>query len=251
MSRRRAVEALLAWLRCLGRHELRLHMVLAALALALFVFMKVASEVREGEAISLDRALLLELRNPADLSDPIGPRWLEEMGRDFTALGGVGPLVLLNVGVVGYLLLARRPQTALFVAASTSGAAALSVALKSLFVRARPELVPHLSLVDSSSFPSGHSMLAATVYLTLGALLARVEPRRSVKAYLLSWALVLAILVGLSRVYVGVHWPSDVLAGWAAGAAWAALSWLTARALQRRGALEATGPEPSGEVGPR
>lgn len=211
-----------------------------AIALGVFVFMKVESEIREGDVAALDRAVLLSLRNPADRSDPLGPRWLEEMGRDFTALGGTGLLTLVTLMGVGYLFLGRKPRSALYVASSIISATVLELVLKELFARPRPALVPHLSHVISPSFPSGHSMLAAAVYLTLGALLARVEKRLIVKAYVLAWALLLAVLVGVSRVYLGVHWPTDVLAGWAAGAAWAALSWLLARALQRCGTLEST-----------
>jgi undecaprenyl-diphosphatase len=153
---------------------------------------------------------------------------------------------------VGHLLLARKPRAAAFVGASVTGALLLSLGLKHLFHRPRPDLVPHLSYVVSSSFPSGHSMLSAAVYLTLGALLARLQANFVLKAYVLLWALFLAFLIGVSRVYVGVHWPSDVLGGWAAGATWAALCWLLARRLQRRGEVESptagtTGPNAEGE----
>src|SRR5690606_38333906 len=119
--------------------------------------MQVASEVREGDVADLDRAQLLSLRKPADLADPVGPRWFEEMAWDFTALGGTGFLVLLTLGIAGYLLLIGRARTSLFVATSISGATALAAALKAVYARPRPALVPHLSYVESSSFPSGHS----------------------------------------------------------------------------------------------
>jgi undecaprenyl-diphosphatase len=211
---------------------------LAVVAAGVLAFAAITSEVLEGDTQAFDRALLLALRSRGDATDPIGPRWLEEVGRDLTALGGVAVLTLLSLAVIGYLLLLRRPRAAALVVSSVLGALALSMVLKALFGRPRPELVPHLSYVVTSSFPSGHAMLAAAVFLTLGALLARLQQRLMVKAYILLWAVILTLLVGVSRVYVGVHWPSDVLAGWAAGATWASLCWVVARRLQRRSQLE-------------
>lgn len=226
-------------LKWLGQHELGSLLAIGAVSLGTWVFIVIADEVGEGETENLDRKILLSLRTPGDLSDPLGPAWLEEIGRDLTALGGIAGLCLLTIAVVGHLLLAHKPRAAAFVGASVSGALLLSLALKRLFNRPRPDLVPHMSEVLTSSFPSGHSMLSAAVYLTLGALLARLQASLTLKAYILLWALFLAFLIGVSRVYVGVHWPSDVLAGWAAGASWAAACWLLARALQRRGEVEA------------
>lgn len=229
-------------LRWIGRHELGSVLSVIALALGTWVFAEVADEVREGGAEGVDRMLLLALRSPEDLADPIGPHWLEEMGRDITALGGFTVLTLLTTLLVGYLLLVHKARAALLVLTSVLGAVAVSYLLKGTFGRARPTLVPHLVVVNSASFPSGHAMLSAAVYLTLGALLARLQSRLMVKAYVLLCAMLLSLLVGVSRVYVGVHWPTDVLAGWAAGAAWAALCWLVARRLQRRGAVEPAAP---------
>jgi undecaprenyl-diphosphatase len=115
---------------------------------------------------------------------------------------------------------------------------AVTTVLKNWFDRPRPTVVPHLSIVSTSSFPSGHSTLAATIYLTLGALLGRFVRERRLRAYFLIVALVLSLLVGVSRVYMGVHYPTDVFAGWTAGLAWALICRLVARALQQRGAVE-------------
>jgi undecaprenyl-diphosphatase len=117
----------------------------------------------------------------------------------------------------------------------------LSTGLKMGFERPRPDLVPHATQVYTASFPSGHAMLSAVTYLTLGALLSRVQRRRRVKAFFLGLALTLTLLIGLSRVYLGVHWPSDVLAGWCIGAAWASLCWFVALQLQRSGQVEEPG----------
>lgn len=212
--------------------------VLGFSAAAFYLFIAVADEVMEGEAGSLDREILLALRTPGDRSDPLGPPWLEETMRDFTALGGTGVLTLLTLLVLAFLMMTRKRHAALLVAFSVAGGTALSQVLKWGFDRPRPDLVPHGMAVYSQSFPSGHAMLSAVVYLTLGALLARTQARTRVKVFLLASAAVLTVIVGISRIYLGVHWPTDVLGGWALGAAWASACWLLMLWLQRKGEVE-------------
>ncbi|MDI4665738.1 phosphatase PAP2 family protein [Xanthobacter autotrophicus] len=219
--------------------------VLGFIAVAFYVFVKVADEVVEGDTGRLDRDLILALRNPADPSDPLGPPWLEEMMRDFTAMGGTGVLTLLTILVVLFLLMTRKRHSALLVAFSVAGGTALSQLLKWGFDRPRPDFVPHGMSVYSQSFPSGHAMLSAVVYLTLGALLARTQARTRVKVYLLGAAAALTVIVGVSRIYLGVHWPTDVLGGWALGAAWAFSCWLLMVWLQRRGEVEGESAMPT------
>lgn len=211
---------------------------LGALSLFAWAFVKLADEVIEGETDAFDRTILLALRNPGDLSDPIGPAWFEEAARDVTGLGGHAVLVLVTLASLAYLLMARKRSAALLLLAAVVGGMLLSTLLKLGFERPRPDLVPHGARVYTASFPSGHAMLSAATYLTLGALLARVEQRRRIKVFLLGLGVLLTVLVGMSRVYLGVHWPSDVLAGWCGGAAWASLCWFVALQLQRRGQVE-------------
>ncbi|MBP1149964.1 phosphatase PAP2 family protein [Methylocaldum sp. RMAD-M] len=206
-------------------------------------FIELADEVAEGQTRAVDTAILLALRNPADPTDPIGPRWVEEMFRDFTALGGVGVIVFITLGVAGYLALLRKRRTVLLLAIAVVGGLLVNTLLKLGFDRPRPDLVPHGAYVYTASFPSGHAMLATATYLTLGALLARVLPDRRTKFFVLTMAVVLCLLVGFSRVYLGVHWPSDVAAGWMIGAAWALIWWLVARWLQRERIVEETETE--------
>jgi undecaprenyl-diphosphatase len=201
-------------------------------------FIELADGVRDGDTQRFDDWAVRAMRRADDPSQPIGPRWLPEVGRDLTALGGVAVLTLTTVFVAGYLLIVRKYHAMWLVLAATLGGLLISTLLKHLIDRARPDLVPHLSHVYTSSFPSGHSMLSAVVYLTLGALLTRLASERRVKLYFLAAALLLTFLVGVSRVYMGVHYPTDVLAGWTAGLVWALLCWLVARYLQRRGAVE-------------
>jgi undecaprenyl-diphosphatase len=212
----------------------------------LWAFMEIADEVGDGEAISLDATILLALRNPQDLGDPIGPAWMEEMARDVTALGSTFMLVFVTAIVIIFLMLSRRWGAAAFAFVSVAGGTTISTLLKAGFDRPRPDLVPHGMDTFTASFPSGHSLLSAVTYLTLGALLMRVDQRAHVRAYFLFVGIAIALLVGMSRVYLGVHWPSDVAAGWAIGAAWATLCWAVMIVLQNRGAVEAPDDEKRG-----
>ena len=180
----------------------------------------------------------MALRTPGNLADPIGPKWLEEMMRDFTALGSTGVLTVMVLAIAGFLAMTRKGHAALLVLVSVGGGVLISQTMKWAYARPRPDLVPHGAEVFTASFPSGHSMMSAVVYLTLGALLARTQPDRAVKAYILAMAVLLTVLVGVSRVYLGVHWPTDVLAGWALGGLWALICLAVMQWLQARGQVE-------------
>jgi undecaprenyl-diphosphatase len=215
--------------------------VFALAATSLFAFVYVADEMLEGSTRSFDKRVLLFFRNPQDMSDPIGPRWFEEVMRDITALGGTAVLTLLTLFVTLFLILSGKRRSAFLIAGSVALGTLLSTVLKLAFDRPRPDLVPHGMDVYTLSFPSSHAMMSALVYLTLGALFARTQASVRVRVFLIVSAILLTSLIGVSRVYLGVHWPTDVLAGWAVGSCWALLSWLLARRLQREGPVEPPG----------
>ncbi|WP_146567803.1 phosphatase PAP2 family protein [Posidoniimonas corsicana] len=206
--------------------------LIGALVLAsagVWAFCEIADEVVEGESHEMDKRLVLALRNADDLSDPVGPKWFEEMVRDITALGGVAVVTLTAVIAVVFLWVLDKRQQAVLLLAALVGGFLLSYGMKALFDRPRPNLTPHGSYVYTRSFPSGHAMVAACAYLSLGAVLAELVRPRALKFFLLAVAIGLTIAIGASRVYLGVHWPTDVLAGWAAGGAWALGCWAVAR----------------------
>jgi undecaprenyl-diphosphatase len=219
---------------------------LALVGLSLFLFIHLASEVVEGDTMSYDRAILLALRVPGKPWQPIGPHWLLTAVTALTALGSRTNLTLITALVVFYLFAAKRPATAAFVIAAVAGGSLLSALLKLAFERPRPLIVPHLIGADSPSFPSGHALNSSVTFLTLGLLLAKTEQRRAVRIYLISAAILLSILIGCSRVYLGVHWPSDVVAGWCVGSAWALACALIAEHFQRRRSLPNNAPPRSG-----
>jgi undecaprenyl-diphosphatase len=230
------LETAARWVR--GNVELGALFVLALAITGVWAFAELADEVVEGTTRNLDRDLLLLLRTPGNLDDPIGPDWVEEIMRDVTAMGGIAVLTLATLAVAGFFLLQRKLASTLYLLVAVGGGLLLSTVAKEAFDRPRPDLVPYGSIVHTASFPSGHSMLAAVVYLTLGVLVARTLPQRRLKVYVLSLATLVTIVVGVSRVYLGVHWPSDVLVGWLAGVAWACLCMLGTRWLARRGDVE-------------
>jgi undecaprenyl-diphosphatase len=198
----------------------------------LFAFGFIAQEMAKGKTLAFDRAVMLALRSSADPSVPIGPTWLPEAARDVTSLGSIAVLVIVTLAAVGYLFLAGKSAVAWLMLIAVVGGIALSDLLKFAFARARPDVVTPLARVFTTSFPSGHAALSAITYLTIGTILARSQPSSPISLYFMSVAVFLTVLVGVSRIYLGVHYPTDVLAGWCIGAAWAMGCWAIMTYLQ-------------------
>lgn len=240
------VKRVLEFWRRAGWNEPVLLLAVGVFCIAVWAFLELAEDAPEGDYERIENQILLAFRQPNDAATSIGPWWLPEVGRDITALGSAVVLTLVTLAVIGFLLMRRRFRTAVLVVLATAGGYGINSALKEHFERGRPEVVPHLVEEISMSFPSGHSMVGAATYLTLGVLLGQTVARRREKIYFIATALVLSFLIGVSRVYLGVHYPTDVLAGWAAGIAWAMLCWAVATWLQLRGAIR-TPSETDGE----
>lgn len=230
-----------AWLRFgrLDRKELTWLFAGLAISLLLFGFVSLAGEVMEGDTQAFDTRILQALRDPADPAKPIGPDWIEGPLLDLTSVGGPTVLGLVVLVVAGFLMLQTRYRTAVVVLITTATGDALNTGMKHLFNRPRPTIVPHMRVVYSTSFPSGHAMESAIVYLTLAAILMRASDSRLTKMYILGIAVLLTTLVGVSRVYLGVHYPTDVLGGWIIGFMWALICSLAARRFEGTAQLEA------------
>lgn len=223
-----AVQHIWQWVR---RFEARVLIGLVLAAGALWAFLNIADEMVEGETQDIDRQIILALREPGDLDDPIGSMNIEEAVRDITALGGTTLVAVVTLVSVLAFLFHKKRLHALVMAVVVLAAWASSSGTKALFARPRPDLVPHEAFVYSASFPSGHSTMSTAAFLTLAMLVASLEPRRRSKALAYIVAAFFVIGVGFSRVYLGVHWPTDVLAGWCLGSAWALAGWIALKAL--------------------
>jgi undecaprenyl-diphosphatase len=215
---------------------------LLAIACLLFAFGLVAQVVVEGKSSAFDRAIILAFREPGNLSAPIGPAWVEEAARDVTSLGSIAVLVIITAAVAGYLFLARKQAAARLMLFAVFGGIALSDLLKFAFARPRPDFVAPAARVFTTSFPSGHATLSAITYLTIAALLARSQSSPKIGRYFIVLAALLTILIGMSRIYLGVHYPTDVVGGWCIGAAWALGCWELMARLQHGGRVEGPGP---------
>lgn len=217
------------------RLEIWLLLALAAFGGGLWVVLQLASEVKEGETGAFDRALLLALRTPGDAHYPIGPRWVQESARDMTALGGFTVLAIITIAAVAVLLIYGRRTRALVFGMTVLAAQIAAEVVKAIIARPRPDLVSHLDLTYSTSFPSGHAVMSPVVYFTLALMIAEGEIRQSARVMLMGGAVLLVVAIGVSRIYLGVHWPTDVIGGWALGSAVALSSWLVVRRLQPGG----------------
>ena len=230
-----------AWrkLRTLEHRELSWLLVGLGACVMVWIFLSLSAEVAEGETQAFDVRILQALRKADDPSLPIGPAWMESVLLDLTALGSPTVLALVVLAVTGFLLLQTRYWTALFVMVTVASGEVVSSAMKQLFSRPRPTVVPHLREAFSTSFPSGHAMTSAIVYLTLGAMMMRVSEGRLTKLYCFALALLLTMVAGISRVFLGVHYPTDVIAGWIIGFVWASICWLVAQHFEVRSGIRA------------
>ena len=192
--------------------------------------------------MTFDRQIILALRNPANPSVPIGPAWLQEAARDITSLGSNIVLGIITFAVAGYLFLVHKPSVAWSMLIAVLGGGALNNLLKVAFARPRPDFSIRAVRVFTTSFPSGHATLSAITYLTIGALLARTYPSLTMSLYFMSLAIFLTVLIGLSRIYLGVHYPTDIFGGWCIGAAWAMGCWVLMAWLQNTGQVEPPSP---------
>jgi undecaprenyl-diphosphatase len=208
-------------------------------ATLLLTFGFIADEVMEGSTAKLDQSIILLFRSGSDnLSGPIGPPWVREMARDITSLGSVVVLGIVSLAVVAYLLLAGARAAALLMLVSVLGGLAINSLLKIQFARPRPDLFVPAAKVFTASFPSGHAALSAITYMTLAAVLARMTASPRLRYYFMSVAIAITFLIGVSRVYLGVHYPTDILAGWCIGSAWALVCWAIMTRLQDKGRIE-------------
>ncbi len=207
--------------------------LLAALIVCLLIFTATVALALGGTAQHFDEAVLRALRQGGDLSAPVGPDWLLRFMREITALAGTPVLTVATIVLTGWFAVRREWAALAILLAAVLGETLLANGLKALFDRARPHIAPALVHVTGHSFPSGHSTSAAAIYLTMAALIARKVKQRAARLYVFGAAIALALIVGASRVYLGVHYPTDVLAGLSLGAAWAATVGIAARRLRR------------------
>jgi|TARA_R110002124_G_scaffold26251_4_gene94353 undecaprenyl-diphosphatase len=233
MTRTTAPEILTRLLR-LARTELALLGGLLVVALGVWAFAGLADETGEPGGQAFDQAILAAMRPNSDPSDAWGPWWLQVAAGDVTALGGIAVLGLFATAAVGFLLIQGKRLSALMLVLGLAGGVVLSEGLKGVFERARPPALFQSVETINASFPSGHALLSTVFYLTVGVLLARTLPRRRLKTFVLGTAVLIALLVGATRVYLAAHWATDVLAGWSVGAAWAMSLWVAASLIERR-----------------
>lgn len=200
--------------------EIRVIGGLLLLSLLFLGALIVGSRALMGDAKIFDWAIVLALRNPLNITDPLGPDWFESITVDLGYLGSVTVVGAIALAAMGYLLLVRRRDLAILILAAVSGTALVTTVLK--FAVARPGINLAMMRFDTStfSFPSGHAALSAALYLTLAALVARAQSQQVMKYYVLGLACALTLIIGASRVFNTVHFPTDVLAGWSVGAAW-------------------------------
>jgi undecaprenyl-diphosphatase len=217
-----------------ARTEIAALTALFVAALGVMTFIEIADDMTEADGQAFDQQVLALLRPYADdPGRPWGPWWLKEAAADITSLGGISVLGLFALIVIVFLLSQRKWLSSLLLALGLVGGVMLSEGLKAVFERERPPQLMQAVETINASFPSGHALLATVFYLSIAVMLTRAFPRQRFKIFVLGVGILMALLVGLTRIYLGAHWATDVFAGWAVGSAWAMVLWLVAYGVAR------------------
>jgi undecaprenyl-diphosphatase len=217
-----------------ARTEMAALTALLVAALGVMSFIEIADDMTEADGQALDQQVLALMRPYADdPGRPWGPWWLKEAAADITSLGGISVLGLFALIVIVFLLSQRKWLSSLLLALGLIGGVVLSEGLKAVFERERPPAAMQAVETLNASFPSGHALLSTVFYLSVAVMLTRAFPRQRFKIFVLGVGIVMALLVGLTRIYLGAHWATDVFAGWAVGSAWAMVLWLVAYGVAR------------------
>lgn len=237
LIRRLSKQIIAAWKQRVGAKVLPLLTTvrlagLGLAAIALWVFAKIAEEVLEKETQAFDTSVLLSIER---LHTP----WLDPIMLFLTGLGDPTILVSVCVGVSLFLVWRKQRSEAMTIASAAIGALGLNLLLKNLFARARPQLWERVVDVRYYSFPSGHAMLSMVIYGLVGYLLA--SRFRTWRRTIATVTTVFILLIGFSRLYFGVHWLTDVIAGYAAGMVWLVTCVLSLEIWRQRSQLKSKG----------
>lgn len=209
--------------------EIQALLIWFSIATALWAFFYLGAEIGEGDTGTFDRRLISLLRTSDSVGEPIGPAWFKDSMRDVTALGGFTFLVLMTIVVVLSLLFHRKRREGIIVAATAIGAQFSIEIFKLLYDRPRPgRLLPPIHAY-TASFPSGHTTESTALFLIVATVIATLEAKDNTKILAYTVAIFVIVAIGFSRVYLGMHWPTDVLGGWVLGTVWALVAWIVLR----------------------
>ncbi|WP_293797384.1 phosphatase PAP2 family protein [uncultured Bosea sp.] len=200
-------------------------------AVAALIFLGLALLIVSGHSFSVDTTLIMLFRDAANPAVPLGPAWFHEAVRDMTALGSFVGLFFMALTATLALWLCGYRHLAIGLVVSLVAAFLASTVLKIAIARQRPDIVEHAALTFTASFPSGHAFLSAATLLTIASFVGLATRRTDIARFCMVMAVILTGLIGLSRIYLGVHWPTDVLGGWCLGMVWSsvATAWLGRR----------------------
>ena len=202
--------------------------VWSVMIIGLLGFAAIAYLVSTDATTAFDLSVMSHFIERGETVSPLGPPWVEEIFLELTALGGGTVLTLVALLVLTGLFITRQRGAGLTLMATLFSGTIIPYGLKFLFDRPRPDLVAHLDRTFTASFPSAHATVSMIYWISIATIIARFIDHAILRRFIYYSAFSLVILIGLSRIYLGVHWPSDVVAGWLLGLAWAAFCWLLA-----------------------